>query len=185
MSIKPPSVEFALRQEWSTKEDIVRYNVPRNESRKMFLVPANPSTGTVFSAVSCSTNASSKSSNTYTVGSTYSLNWPGLEGFYVDELEVSLSALGRSTAAKSTFGYSWQIKDDDATTWQNMTTFKALKGTTLTWTTMTVAHTNVNTGTGYNKLPLSLRLRFYSKSAKGQMKIKGTSYVSLRPKKQA
>lgn len=186
MSMKPPSVEEALRQEWSTKEDLVRYNVPRNESRVVRLVSGAPTTnGVVYSAISCSTAATSKSSGQYTVGSTYTLTWPGLEGFYADEIEVGLTVAARSTAAQSTFGYSWQMKDDDATTWQNMTTFKTYKGTTLTWDERTVSHSKVTTGTGYSKLPLSLRLRFYSKSAKGKMKIKSSSYVAIRPKKQA
>ena len=186
MSMKPPSIEYALRQNWSTKEDMLQYNVPRNEFRYQHLVTGAPTTnGVVYSAISCSTNASSKTSNIYTVGSTMTLNWPGLEGFYVDEMEVGLTIAARSTAAQSTFGYSWQIKDDDATTWQNITTYKTYKGTTLTWDERTLSHNKVTVGTGYNKLPLSLRLKFYSRSTKGKMKIKSSSYVAIRPKKQS
>lgn len=184
MSFKPPSVEYGFRQEWSTKDDFVRYNHQRENQQIVRLVSGTPTTnGVVYSAISCSTAASSKTSAVYTVGSTYTLAWAGLEGFYVDELEVGLTIAARSTAAQSTFGYSWQIKDDDATTWQNVTTFKTYKGTTLTWDERTLSHSKITTGTGYNKLPLELRLRFYSKSAKGKMKIKSSSYVAIKAKK--
>lgn len=192
MTHKPPSVEYGFRQEWSTAEDFVRYNHQRENQKVIHLVEGKPtSDGVVYSGVTSWSTGSSKSSNILTVGAsggtTYSLAWPGLEGFTVEEMEVGLTFEGKNTTGKTTIGYSWQYKNTTGTTaqWTSMTTWgKTLAcATTNTYSAKTVSHNKVSLGSGYNKLPMELRLRAYSKSAKGRGRIKSSSYVAIKAKK--
>lgn len=187
MSIKPPSVEYGFRQEWSTKEDFIRYQHLREAQNVVHLISGKPtSNGVVYSPYSSWTTGSSKSSNIVTVGgSTYTVAWPGLDGFYVDELEVGLTFDAIRSTGKTTVGYSWQIKNDDETNWTSMTTWGKILAvpTTNTVASRTVSHNKVTTGSGYNKLPLELRLRAYSESAGSKARIKSSSYVAIKAKK--
>jgi hypothetical protein len=185
----PPSVEAMNQENWSTKEGVLPLYAPRHQQNIVHFVTGAPTTsGVVYTTASYkgTTVGSSKSSGIFVVNdSTFNIKYPGLEGFYVDELELGLTIAARSTGAQSTFGYNWQIKNSTGSTWQNITTYKTYKATTLTWDERTLSHNNVTVATGYNRMPLVIRLRAYSKSKNGYVKVKSSSYAAIKVKKTA
>ena len=136
-----------------------------------------------------STGLTSNSSALKTVLSS-TINFPGLEGLYIDELEAGLTIEELSTAvAATTFGYVWQMKNSTGSSWTNITAVKTAKGsTTTTPLSQTVSgvrlHRDSSLSTGYNKLPINLRLRFFAKSAaaKAKVRVKSSSYVAIKPR---
>ena len=183
MTRKPPSVEAALRQEWSTKEDIVGYGINRFGGPVTHLIKGNLTTDGNQYSTWAQVPASSYSSKTsyYISGSTYSIDWPGLDGLYAKEIEAELGIALMSTEAATTVGFRWEIKDDDETTWTPMqSTFIKLKAGTSTAVQRTVSG-YAPLSTGYNKLPLEVRLRFYSRATASlaKFRVKNTSYVKI------
>jgi len=183
MGRKPPSAEAGLRQEWSTAEDLVKYGIDRHGGPAVHLIKGNLTTaGSQYStwAQVPASSYSSKSSY-YISGSTYTLAWPGLEGLYAKELEAGLTVSLSSTEAATTIGFRWQMKNDDETTWTGIqSTFVKLKAGTSTAVERTVSgYTPL--ATGYNKLPLEVRLRFYSRATASlaKFRIKNSSYVRI------
>lgn len=119
------------------------------------------------------------------------INWPGLEGKYIDEAEFGLTLEELSTAvAATTFGYIWSMKNSTGSAWQNITAVESTKGSTVDITPLsrTVSgyrlHRDGSLATGYNKLPINLRLQFFAKSAtaKAKVRVKSSSYVAIKPR---
>lgn len=135
-----------------------------------------------------STGATSKSTAIKTNLSS-TLNWPGLEGKYIDEAEFGLTVAFKSTAvAATTIGYVWQIKSQGETTWTNISAVETTKGSTVAaYTERTVSgyrlYRDGSLAAGYNRLPLNIRLRFFSKGASaGKIKVKSSSYIAIKPR---
>ena len=128
-----------------------------------------------------STGITSGSSAVVTHAAT-TINWPGLDGEYVDEMEAGLTMAFAASATGSTGGFVWEMKDSDGSTWTIISS-AAKWQTTKAWKERTNSG-YVKLGTGYNKLPLHLRLKAWNKLAsKIQVKIKNSSYVRIKPKK--
>ena len=182
---QPETYDIQLAEDYSTNEGALKADVAkRNQSFTKHILSGEPTTdGVRWSAVTCTTGTPcSKSSNIVTVGdSTYTISWPGLDGWYVTDLEVGLVCGIRSTKGdtRTTIGFEWEYKDDDETTWTGLTTFHTFA------TSSTIAYLEITQSgyplpaTGYNKLPLELRLRAYSKTTKSNFKIKNSSYVKI------
>lgn len=136
-----------------------------------------------LTAVAVTTGITSKSTALSTAVSS-TINWPGLDGSYIDEIEFGLTAgMRAATATVSTIGFYWQWKDDDATTWQLLSTARLAITTGYADRTMSGY---AKTGTGYSKLPVAVRLIFWGKTAsKGSVKAKCSSYVKIKAKKTA
>lgn len=138
------------------------------------------------------TQSTGITSNTSALKTAFSstINFPGLEGLYIDEFEAGLTVEFKSTAvAATTVGYLWQMKNSTGSTWTNITAVETTKGsTTTTPTARTVSgyrlYRDSSLSTGYNKLPINLRLRFFAKSAASAAKIrvKNSSYVAVKPR---
>ncbi|KKN36481.1 hypothetical protein LCGC14_0773040 [marine sediment metagenome] len=138
-----------------------------------------------LTAVAASTAVSSKTSNcSEAVSST--INWPGLDGSFIDEIEFGLTAgIRAATATVSTVGYFWQWKNstvaDVAANWKYLTAAKTEASTVSVDRTLSGY---AKTGSGYNKLPINVRLLFWAKTAsKGSVKAKSSSYIKIKAKK--
>lgn len=191
MARKPPSFDIAVQEEWSTKESLTPAFAPRHQQKVVRLITDElSSNGVQWSGWSeTSAAGSSKSTDVVTVGSTYTIGWAGLEGFYLDELEAGLTAQFMSTKGTSgtTVGFRWEYKDDSENSWAALSTWRTFKAGTSTAVSRTLSGYAPLT-TGYNKLPLEVRLRLYKKaSADGKAKgrIKNSSYVAIKVKKTA
>lgn len=185
MSRKPPSAEAALRQEWSTAEDFIRYNAPRHQQQVIKLISGSLTTdGVQYSTWTRATSSGSSKSTMHYSGSTYPVVWAGLEGFYVDELEAGLTLELMGTQAATTLGYRWEVKDDDESTWSALSTWRTVKGGTSTAISRTLSGYG-SLATGYNKLPLETRVRFFTKGTRGKFRVKSSSYIAIKAKKQS
>ncbi len=187
MTVKPASHEHGFRREYSTLEDMPRYNHPRHQQRITKLVKDQKLTtaGVQWSTfVETTSTPTSKSSN-YIATQATTISWPGLEGYNVDEMEAGLTGSFMSTKGTSgtTIAFRWEIKDDDETTWTAISTFKKIAGGTSTGVERTVSG-SVSLGAGYKKLPLLIRMRAYARTTHGKIRIKSSSYVAIKAKKQ-
>jgi len=190
MSGKPPSQEYGYRRGMSTKEDMPDYNHPRHQQRITRLVKGNLTTnGTQWSTWVETTSTPTSNQLFATVATTVS--WPGLEGFYIDELEAGLTCALMATStgeasSGSTMGYRWEAKDSAEATWTALSTWRLVGSPgTSTGTERTVSG-YAPLAAGYNKIPLLVRLRAYKKSGQmGKVRIKNSSYVAIKPKKQS
>jgi len=142
--------------------------------------------GVQYSTItSGSTGVTSKSTAVVTSQVT-TLNWPGLDGEYVDEMEagltIALASSGVVSSSASTLGWVWEMKDSDESTWTIISSGADVAGVDA-WTERTNSG-YVKCNSGYNKLPLHLRLKGWGKTASHlQVKIKNSSYVKIKPKK--
>ncbi len=133
-----------------------------------------------------STSISSKTTRCHTAVSS-TINWPGLDGSFIDEIEFGLTAAIRgATATASTMGYFWQWKNATATTvaasWKYLTPPASCEASTA-YVDRTFSG-YAQTGAGRNKLPINIRLLFWAKTvSKGAIKIKNSSYVKIKAKK--
>lgn len=187
----PPSVEYGFRQEWSSADSYQKYNAPRHQQYVYHLVDNKflTSDGVAWSTVggnnTCDTG-SSKSSMIIT-GYASTMSWPGLQGFYIQELECGLTVgvMGGGDTA-STARFRWEIKNSTGSTWQAISTYKGLASGSSTKTEYTVSGYG-KLGLGYNRLPLGIRLRGYRRSDVGSSEInfyvKNSSYVAIKAKK--
>lgn len=139
-----------------------------------------------LTAVAATTAISSKTSLCTSVVSS-TINWPGLDGSFIDEIEFGLTAgIRAATATVSTMGYFWQWKNATATTvaasWKYLSAPASCEASTV-YVDRTFSG-YAKTGTGYNKLPINVRLLFWAKTAsKGSLKAKCSSYVKIKAKK--
>lgn len=133
-------------------------------------------------AVAASTKTSSKSSNCSEVVSS-TINWPGLDGSYIDEAEFDLIAgMRAATATVSTIGFFWQWKNSTATAWKFLSAPASCENST--GFTLWRYRGRAKTGAGYNKLPITVRLLFWAKTAsKGAGKVRRDSYIKFKAKK--
>lgn len=183
MSGKPPSVEKGFRDSWSTVEDMPVYYAPRHEARTFRLLTGNLTTDGVQRSGFTSSSGTPSSNQIFTV-STATITWPGLDGFYADELEAGLTCGLRSSSGTSgtTIGFRWELKNSTGSTWQAMhSTYKKVKAGTSTDVERTFSG-YASLGLGYNKLPLHIRLRAFARQ-KGKLRIKNSSYVAIKVKK--
>lgn len=134
------------------------------------------------------TSVSSKTSQcNLAVSST--INWPGLDGSWIDEVEFGLTAgvQGATGTTATSIGWFWQWKNSTATTveasWKYLCTARSNKSTIYVDRTIS-GYAKV--GTGYNKLPFNVRLMFFGKVVgRGGAKPKNSSYIRIRAKKTA
>ena len=142
--------------------------------------------GVQYSSITTgSTGITSKS--TAAVGVTIAnttLSIPGFDNHYLDEIEFGLTQALASTNGTSTCGYCWYWKDPDESTWTALMSAYNFR-TTKAWTDRT--HSGYGKpATGYNKLPMALKLEAWGKTASMlEIKIKNSSYVKITPKRTA
>ena len=191
---KPPSVEYLYRDAYiSTKEDMINFHVPRHQQYVYHLITnkALTSDGVAWSAPTTAqdTCATGSCETSYIVTAfATTISWPGLEGFYIQELECGLTmgALTPSQTSQTTAAFAWEIKDDDESTWTQLSTFKELLPASNTAIEFTLSGYG-KLGAGYNKLPLGIRLRGYRKTDAGsditKFYVKNSSYVAIKVKK--
>ena len=119
------------------------------------------------------------------------ISWPGLDGEYLDEVEFSLvTNYGYSTdgATLSTVGVIWQIKNQSETTWTDIASFTGAStaSTALVTHSGYRLHRDSSLTTGYNRLPLNLRLRAYVKkgsTSDAKVRVSKDSYVTMKTRK--
>lgn len=194
MTHKPPSAEYGFRRDMSTADDYLQHNAPRHEQRIIKLVKDQKLTtdGVQWSTWVETTSTPTSAAADYIATQPTTLNWPGLQGFYVDEMEAGLTgafmvtSTGVTTGAAvySTMAYRWELMDNDESTYTAISTWKMVaKAGTSTAVEKTVSG-YASLGTGYNKLPLLIRLRGYAESGKmHKMHIKNSSYIAVKAKK--
>ncbi len=156
------------------------------------LVGGNITTaGIQYSDYSTQTTGITSKSSALKTSLSSTLNWPGLEGRYIDELEAGLTCEFLSTAvAVTTVGYFWEMKNSTGSTWQRISAVETTKGSTVATTpaSRTLSgnrlYRDASLATGYNKLPINLRLRFFAKSAtaKAKFRVKSSSYIAIKPR---
>lgn len=130
------------------------------------------------------------STNIMTVLSS-TISWPGLDGEYIDEIECSLTANYYNTTAssKSTLAQIWQFKYQGESTWTNLTTLNtnvSTKSTNAVVHSGYLLHRDGTLANGYNRLPINLRLRAYTKKGskvEGRIRVKGNSYLTFKTRK--
>ena len=139
------------------------------------------------------TGITSKSSALKTAISS-TISWPGLEGKNIDEAEFGLTIEQLSTGtastavAATTFGYFVQMKNSTGSTWQNISAVETTKGSTsATPRSRTLSgyrlYRDGSLATGYNKLPINIRIRFFGKSqVNTKLRVKSSSYVAIKPR---
>lgn len=177
-------MDGAISRAFSTAEDALRL-IAKNEPYVAKLVGGDLTTnGAQYSAkTTVSTGATSKST-AHTTAFSSTISWPGLDGSYIDEIEFGLTANINSCA--STIGYRWEMKNATGSTWQVLSTFRELKNTTYADETQSGIrlYRDGSLATGYNRLPINLRLRFYSETAsKGWARVKSSSYIKIKPRR--
>ena len=183
MGRKPPSAEAGLRQEWSTAEDLVRHGIVRHDGPITHLIKGNlTAVGSQYSTWTWTDAAGNSKSSMHVSGSTYTVAWPGLEGLFAKEIEAGFTISVLSTVNKgssgTTVGWRWEMKDDNESSWSAISTYRLFKAATSTATEKT-ASGYAPLATGYNKLPLEVRLRFYSRGNKGKFRVKNSSYIAI------
>uniref|UniRef100_A0A6H1ZVW0 Uncharacterized protein n=1 Tax=viral metagenome TaxID=1070528 RepID=A0A6H1ZVW0_9ZZZZ len=188
--VSSKSAEEVLQSQFCSSEQ-AQLNVMRNYPYTARLVGGALTTaGVQWGALSTLTTgpATSKSSNMITVLSS-TISWPGLDGEYIDEMEVGLTASLRSTVhstvSETTVGFVWQIKDQSETTWTNINTAVTLRSTIAAERTVSGYRMrgDATLATGYNKLPINIRMRAYTKNSspyKGRARVKSSSYVIVK-----
>lgn len=147
--------------------------------------------GIQYSAYTTQTTGITSGSSALKTVLSSTLSWPGLEGRNIDEAEfgitVEFKSTGATAALVTTLGYIVQMKNSTGSTWKLISAVETTKSTTgATPVSRTLSgyrlHRDSSLATGYNKLPINVRIQFFAKSqaGKSKLRVKSSSYVAIK-----
>ncbi len=174
---------------WSSASDIMRRTMENYPYVAHLVGGAITTAGIQYTAYTTQTTGITSNSSALKTALSSTISWPGLEGKNIDEAEFGITVSMLSTAvALTTFGYLVSMKNSTGSTWQNISAMETTLGSTVIATPRERTLSGVrlyrdgSLATGYNKLPINLRIQFFAKSAtaKAKMRIKASSYVAIK-----